>query len=56
VAVATPFDKHQNEKLKEYLEAHGLKVADVEALGVPLEEIAFLPMEKSYKLALDVIR
>ena len=56
MAVATPFDKHQNEKLKEYLEAHGLKVAAIDGLGAPLEEIAFLPSDKSYKLALDVVR
>jgi maleate cis-trans isomerase len=56
VAVATPFDKHQNEKLKEYLEVRGFKVAAIDGLGVPLEEIAFLPSDKSYKLALDVVR
>lgn len=56
VAVASPFDKHQNEKLKEYLEGHGLKVAAVEGLGTPLEEIAFLSRETCYKLALNVAR
>ena len=56
VAVASPFDQHQNSKLKEYLEASGVGVAAIDGLGVPLEEIGFLPTEKCYKLALNVVR
>jgi maleate cis-trans isomerase len=56
VAVASPFDQHQNGKLKEYLEASGFKVPAIGGLGALLEEIAFLPTEKCYKLAMDVVR
>jgi len=55
VAVASPFDEHQNGKLKEYLEASGFKVPAVGGVGALLEDIAFLPTEKCYKLALDVV-
>lgn len=34
VAVATPFDEHQNEKLKQYLEACGLRVIAIKGLGI----------------------
>jgi len=56
VALASPFDEHQNEKLKQYLEASGLRVGAMQGLGVPLQEMAFLATETSYRLAREVIR
>jgi len=56
VAVASPFDKHQNEKLGQYLEASGIKPVAVEGLAVPLEEMAFLPTEASYRVARQVVQ
>jgi maleate isomerase len=56
VAVATPFDKHQNDKLKQYLEKSGFKVPAMEGIGLPLGELAFLPLEKSYRLGREAVR
>ncbi len=56
VAVASPFDEHQNDKLKQYIEAFGIRVVAIKGLGVPLEELAFLPTEKSYRLAREAVR
>ncbi len=57
VALASPFDDHQNEKLKQYLEGNGFKVLAV-AGGVkePLSEYALLPNEISYRLGLEAVR
>jgi len=56
VAVASPFDESQNHKLKNYLESSGFKVGAIGGLAVPLSEMAFLPNEKSYVFAREVVR
>lgn len=56
LALASPFDEHQNRKLKTYLEASGFKVGGMGGLAVPLSEMAFLPTEKSYVFAREVVR
>jgi len=56
LAVASPFDQHQNGKLKQYLEASGMMVTAMEGLGAPLSEYAFLSNEVSYRLAREAVR
>jgi len=56
VAVASPFDEHQNNKLKKYLEASGFKVGGMGGLAVPLSDMAFLATERSYMFAKEVVR
>jgi maleate cis-trans isomerase len=56
VALASPFNKTQNEKLKAYLEAHGLKVGAMEGLDLSMEGMASSPIERSYRLAREVVR
>lgn len=54
VAVAGPYDEYQTEKLKQYIEMCGLSVVAIKGLGLTLEEMPFLPTEKSYRLGREV--
>lgn len=56
LAIASPFDDHQNGKLKEYMEGNGFAVTALAGLGAPLSEYAFLANETSYRLGRKAVR
>jgi len=57
LAIASPFDDHQNGKLKQYLEGNGFEVMSVAAgLGEPLNKYSFLANEVSYRLGREAVR
>ena len=56
IGIASPFSDHQNEKLKTYLEASGFTVEAMKGIGEPLENLALLPNEKSYRQGVEVAR
>ncbi len=57
LAIASPFDDHQNGKLKKYLEGNGFEVVSVAGgVGVPLKDYSFLANETSYRLGREAIR
>ncbi len=57
LSIASPFDDHQNDKLKQYLEGNGFKVVSL-AGGIkePLSEYALIPNETSYRLGREAVR
>jgi len=54
VGVASPFDDHQNNKLKEYLVTKGFEVPVIKGGNVPLEDISLVSNEDSYRAAREV--
>ena len=57
VAVATPYPEERNVLLKKYLEQRGYDVVGMKGLGIGrASEIARLPFEKPYELAVEVAK
>ena len=57
IAIATPYAEERNVALKRYLEQRGYDVVGVKGLGIArAAEIARLPFERPYELAVEVAR
>ncbi|MBI2848623.1 MAG: Asp/Glu racemase [Chloroflexi bacterium] len=56
IAVASPFDDIQNQRLKTFLEDSGFDVLSIKGLALPMVEMPTLPLSTSYRIAKEVFR
>ena len=56
LSVATPYKEWLNEKVKEFIKAHGFEVLSIKGLGCLGPETADVPPQRVYRLAKDVYR